>query len=161
MGFGLTITDVRRMAYEFVQRNDIKESLFSDNKKIAGWDWYRAFMKRNPEITVRSAQSISCARAQCMNKPMVNAFFDMYEHEADLLNLRTSPQCIYNADETGLQLHLRPGKVLAAKGDKSVLQVTNSERGENVTVMACCNAAGNFIPPMVIFKGQRLSLIHI
>ena len=45
--------------------------------------------------------------------------------------------------------------VLAAKGDRSVLQVTNSERGQNVTVMACCNAVGNFIPPMGIFKGQR------
>jgi len=90
-----------------------------------------------------------------MNRLMVDAFFNMYEQEVDKLMLRTSPHAIYNADETELQLRLRPGKVLAAKGDKSVLQVTNSERGQNVTVMACCNAAGNFIPPMIIFKGVR------
>jgi len=124
-------------------------------KKIAGWDWYRSFMQRHPEITVRMAQNISHARAQCMNRPMVDAFFNMYEQQADELLLRVSPHAVYNADESGLQLHLRPGKVLAAKGDRSVLQVTNSERGQNVTVVACCNAVGNFIPPMVIFKGQR------
>src|ERR1700761_2207537 len=43
----------------------------------------------------------------------------------------------------------------APKGVKSVLQITNSVRGETVTVLACCSAVGNFIPPMVIFKGQR------
>lgn len=155
LGFGLTISDVRRLAYEFVTKNGMKSHLFSDDKLMAGWDWYRAFMKRNPEITVRQAQSISYARAECMNRPMVYAFFDMFQREVDLLNLRMKPQSIYNADETGLQLHLKPGKILAAKGDRSVLQITNSERGENVTVMGCCNAAGNFIPPMVIFKGQR------
>jgi len=155
LGFGLTITDVRRLAFDFVQKTNIHGSLFNADKKIAGWDWYRAFMQRHPEITVRMAQNISHARAQCMNRPMVHTFFQMYEQEADELLLRASPHSIYNADETGLQLHLRPGKVLAAKGDRSVLQVTNSERGQNVTVMACCNAVGNFIPPMVIFKGQR------
>jgi len=155
LGFGLTITDVRRLAFDFVQKSNIHCSLFNADKKTAGWDWYRAFMQRHPEITVRLTQNISHARAQCMNRPMVDTFFNMYEQEVDNLLLRTSPHAIYNADETGLQLHLRPGKVLAAKGDKSVLQVTNSERGQNVTVMACCNAVGNFIPPMVIFKGVR------
>jgi len=52
-------------------------------------------------------------------------------------------------------MHLRPAKVIAAKGEKSVLQVTNAERGENVTVMTCCSASGYYVPPMVIFKGQR------
>jgi len=49
----------------------------------------------------------------------------------------------------------RQGKVVACQGDKSVLQLTNSERGEMVTILACCNATGNYIPPFVIFKGVR------
>lgn len=71
LGFGLTITDVRRLAFDFVQKNNIHGSLFNAAKKSAGWDWYRSFMHRHPEITVRMAQSISHARAQCMNRPMV------------------------------------------------------------------------------------------
>jgi len=35
------------------------------------------------------------------------------------------------------------------------MQVTNAERGKNVTVMASCSASGHFILPMIIFKGQR------
>ncbi|XP_018358953.1 PREDICTED: uncharacterized protein LOC108758464 [Trachymyrmex cornetzi] len=33
--------------------------------------------------------------------------------------------------------------------------MTSVERGENVTVLACMNAAGHFIPPFVLFKGVR------
>mgnify|MGYP003623427212 CR=1 FL=1 len=36
-----------------------------------------------------------------------------------------------------------------------MMALTSAERGENVTVVACCNAAGSYIPPLVIFKGQR------
>ena len=53
LGFGLTITDIRRLAFDFVQKNNIHGSLFNAAKKSAGWDWYRSFMHRHPEITVR------------------------------------------------------------------------------------------------------------
>ncbi|CAB3225015.1 unnamed protein product [Arctia plantaginis] len=33
--------------------------------------------------------------------------------------------------------------------------MTSVERGENVTVLACMNAAGQSIPPFVLFKGVR------
>lgn len=155
LGFGLTITDVRRLAFQFCEKNSVPNNLFNDEKGMAGWDWYRGFMRRHPELAVRQAQNISHARAQCMNRPVVNGFFDMYENEVNSLAMRTSPHCLFNADETGVQMHLRPAKVLAAKGNKSVLQVTNAERGENVTVMACCSASGYYVPPMVIFKGKR------
>jgi len=139
LGFGLTIRDVRQMAFQFAKRNSI-DNKFNEENSSAGRDWFLAFMRRHPQLSLRQAQGISYARAECMNKPMVHAFFDLYEKEADTLSLRCSPQSIYNADETGLQLHLRPGKVIAEKGVKSVLQVTNSERGEAVTVLACCSA---------------------
>jgi len=45
VGFGLTANDIRRLAYEFaVQNNTPKASLFNAEIKIAGWDWYSAFM---------------------------------------------------------------------------------------------------------------------
>jgi hypothetical protein len=156
VGFGLTANDIRRMAFEFAVRNNTpKASLFNAEKKIAGWDWYSAFMERHPDISLRKSQAISFARAQCMNRPQVYEFFNMLGVELDSLSLRQSPQAIYNMDESGLHLHFRPGKVLAAKGDRSVLQVTQSERAENVTVVACCSAAGHFIPPQIIYKGKR------
>jgi DDE superfamily endonuclease/helix-turn-helix, Psq domain len=156
VGFGLTANDIRRMAFEFaVKNNTAKANLFNAEKKIAGWDWYAGFMERHPSITLRKSQAISFARAQCMNRPQVDAFFDMLGVELDRLGLRQSPQAIYNMDESGLHLHFRPGKVLAAKGDRSILQVMQSERAENVTVVGCCSASGHFIPPLVIYKEKR------
>jgi hypothetical protein len=35
--------------------------------------------------------------------------------------------------------------------------LTNVERGENVTAVACINAAGTYVPPVIIFKGIRKS----
>jgi len=84
LGFGLTITDVRRLAFDFVQKSNIHGSLFNADKKIAGWDWYRAFMQRHPEITVRLAQNISHARAQCMNRPM------LWTHSLICMNKRST-----------------------------------------------------------------------
>lgn len=49
----------------------------------------------------------------------------------------------------------RPPHIIAQKGSKDVISMTSVERGENVTVIACMNAAGHFIPPFVIFKRVR------
>ena len=43
-GFPLTEQEIRKIAYEFADYNDIKG--FSENKKIAGRHWFEAFMKR-------------------------------------------------------------------------------------------------------------------
>ncbi|CAF4927438.1 unnamed protein product [Pieris macdunnoughi] len=32
---------------------------------------------------------------------------------------------------------------------------TSTEKGETITVVGCCNAEGNFIPPACIMKWQR------
>ena len=74
LGFGLTITDVRRAAYEFAKKNNVQNHLFNNEKGIVGWDWYRAFMKRHQELELKQAQNISHARAKCINRPVVNTF---------------------------------------------------------------------------------------
>lgn len=63
------------------------------------------------------------------------------------------PSCIFNVDETGLQLNCRAEEVIAQKGSKVVASVLSLERGETVTVIACYNAEGFFITPVAIMKG--------
>lgn len=58
-------------------------------------------------------------------------------------------------DETGLQLNSRPGHVLAEKGSKTISTVTSTEKGETITVVACCNAEGVFLPPACVMKGKN------
>ena len=67
-------------------------------------------------------------------------------------NLHDKPKRIWNIDETNVSLTHKPSKVLAEIGQRNVPgRVGNCRDG--VTVLACINAAGNDIPPLVIVKG--------
>jgi hypothetical protein len=68
-------------------------------------------------------------------------------------HLPNKPQSIFNVDESGIQLINKPGKALAKKGAEDLHVLTPRERGENATVTACCNAEGQFLPPILILKG--------
>ena len=91
-----------------------------------------------------------------MNKTEVAKYFNMLGGILDREGLHQCPHKIYNVDETGLPMINRPGIVLAQKGERSVVSITDTERGENVTVVGCCNATGQYIPPYVIMKGKRM-----
>lgn len=146
---------LRRLVYKYCVLNNIKHN-FDETAKRAGKDWYKAFMKRHPEISLRKAQFMNVARAQKLNKFIVGDHFDRLKKVYDKLELRDHPERIYNMDEKGcrLTIHHQQG-VLAKKGAKRV-HLQASEHAESVTIAGCVNALGTAIPPMVIFKGQRL-----
>lgn len=153
-GFGITPKAVRKYAFEFAERQKIKHKF---NKKVgmAGQDWFHRFMERNKELTIRKPEGLSRARIDGMKREKVAEFFKTLETVVDKTNLRGRPECVYNVDETGIPLNNRPPNIIAQKGAKDVVSVTNVERGENVTVLACMNATGQYIPPFVLFKGVR------
>ncbi|KAF9815503.1 hypothetical protein SFRURICE_019145 [Spodoptera frugiperda] len=90
-----------------------------------------------------------------MNRNEVSAYFDLLEKNLIDNDLMTKPNCVFNMDESGLQLNNRPGHVLAAKGTKAVSTTTSTEKGETITIIACCNAEGTFLPPACIMKGMN------
>ena len=57
---------------------------------------------------------------------------------------------VYNVDESGITVQSVP-KVIAEKCTKQVGQITAQERGTLVTVFCCTNAAGQALPPAMIF----------
>lgn len=65
------------------------------------------------------------------------------------------PGHIYKMDETGLQLNNRPGHVIVKKGSKNIASISSGEKGETITVIACCNAEGIFLPPTCVMKGKN------
>lgn len=48
-------------------------------------------------------------------------------------------------------------KVVSKKGKRQVSGIASGERGVNTTMVCCCNAAGLYIPPMIIFKRKRFA----
>ncbi|XP_015435159.1 PREDICTED: uncharacterized protein LOC107190790 [Dufourea novaeangliae] len=152
--YGLTTRDILSLAYQLAEKNKIKHP-FSTEKGIAGIDWLRGFRKRNPNISLRTPESTSAARARAFNKPVVDTFFLTLKNIQEEHSFPSHR--IFNVDETSLStVPTKNTKVFAKTGRKQVARVTSSERGDTTTAVLCMSASGNFIPPMLIFRRVRM-----
>ncbi|XP_065642713.1 uncharacterized protein LOC136074335 [Hydra vulgaris] len=149
MNYGLSTRSTRFLAYEFALKNNkICPSSWIKNK-IAGIDWLQGFMKRQPELSLRTPEATSFARSTAFNKHTVREFFQNLKTVRN--RYKYNPNCIYNVDETGLTTVQKPVKVLAGRGSKQVGRITSAERGTLVTACCASNAIGNSTPPLFIF----------
>ncbi|XP_030753970.1 uncharacterized protein LOC115880815 [Sitophilus oryzae] len=152
--FGITITEVRKIAFEFAERNGLKHN-FNTTNKMAGKKCFYAFMRRHPQISLRQSESTSIARCKDFNRANVDKFFDILEKLVDE-NALTAPK-IFNVDESGFStVQKRCQKVLAKKGKSQVGVLSSGERGVNTTFVCCTSAAGQYVAPMLIFKRKRM-----
>lgn len=152
--FGLTTKELRQLVFEMAERNKIKHT-FNCESRMAGWKWVRGFLRRNPQLSLRTPESTSLARAQAFNKPNISAYFLALSNILEKFNF--PPENIYNMDESGLTtVQKRSQKVYAAKGRKQVGSLSSAERGQHVTVVCAMNAIGTYVPPAFIFPRKRL-----
>lgn len=152
--FGLTITDVRKLAFLIAEKNGIPH-VFNQEKQIAGKKWYYSFMKRHKDISLREPQATSLARAQGFSKENVNEFFEILKSTVDENKIDATR--IFNIDETGVStVQNKCQKVIAEKGKRAVGSISSGERGVNTTVVCCSSAAGMYVPPLIIFKRMRM-----
>lgn len=152
---GLTRQEFLELVFQYAEQNKIKHRFKS---MAAGKDWYMGFRARHPEITptlTRRPEATSTARAGGFNTPQVELFFDLLEGEIRKHNIDATR--IYNMDETGVQTTSNKlPRVLCKSGKKQVGIVSSAERGKLTTVVCCCNAAGSFIPPFLIYGRKRM-----
>ncbi|CAK1582436.1 unnamed protein product [Parnassius mnemosyne] len=154
IGVPLTPKFIRKQAYMFCETYKIKNN-FNNSKRIAGTDWLRYFLKRNPSISKRKPQIMNPARAQKLNKPIVQQHFQSVQKLYNEMDILQHPQKLYNMDEKGCRITVhKQNTVLAEKGSKRVHLIA-PEHAENVTIAMCVNAIGTAIPPMILFKGKR------
>jgi len=151
-GFPPERSIIRQLAYQFAEKMGLKHN-FNNETKMAGPQWLKSFLERNPEIVLRQAEGLSIQRAKGLNKAEVAKFFDLLITVLTDNDLLDKPDRIFNMDKSGVQLNNKPGKVLAKKGARAVKSLTFGEKGETIIVVTCCNAIGNFLPPVLIIKG--------
>jgi len=152
-GFGLTSKDVIQLTVQYCVKNSIKNE-FSEQ---LGPEWLYGFKHRHPELSLRLPQKLSIARASCMNESVISKYFDLLRNTLTRMNLLNDPFNIYNCDESGLSLVPDAKKVLAKKGVRACYQICSSERGVLTTALCCMNAAGDYLPPLIVFKGKRMT----
>jgi hypothetical protein len=151
--FGLTMRDLRCLAYQLAQRNNLPHK-FRNEKCMAGEDWVKSFLTRHPNLSIREPEATSGARAMGFNKVAVNQFFLLLENSIDKHHL--TAERIYNCNETGVTVNPKcQSKIIALKGKRQVGALTSPERGQTVTGLVCVSAAGMFMPPMLIFLRKR------
>lgn len=59
--YGVTLVELRRIAFEFVEKNKINHN-FNQITKLAGKDWAQGFLKRNPNLSLRKPEPTSLSR---------------------------------------------------------------------------------------------------
>ncbi|CAF4919368.1 unnamed protein product [Pieris macdunnoughi] len=149
MNYGLTRQAAMKLAYEYATINSKKVPDSWTSNNCAGKDWFRGFMTRNPELSLRTPEATSLSRSTSFNRKNVADFFDNLKEVRE--RFKFEAHNIYKCDETGCTTVQECPKVIASKHVRQVGQVTSAERGSLVTVCFAVNALGNVIPPFFIF----------
>jgi hypothetical protein len=134
-------------------------------------------MKRfHHKLSLRKATNVPTTRDQAKTNQCVNEFFSLVEDIYTKYDLKLKPHNVYNCGEIGLsQNHsicaksqYNPCKIqgngLKEPTNHSKLMYynlkfsifTGDSKKTSYRVYCCCNAAGDYLPPLVIYKSKHL-----
>ena len=151
IGYGKTRREIKDIAEsDAMEKGILRKCKISDG-------WLRRLRERNPILKMRKNDSTASV---CMNafedKEKLNCYFDLLKDVLEKNDLLNRPAQIYNVDEYGLPLDHCPPHLLVRKGQRKVRYRTSGNKSQ-VTVVGCAKAAGNAIPPFVIFDAKSLN----
>ena len=151
IGYGRSYEELRLVVKKILDQ-DQRQNPFTDN--LPGPTWVKAFMRRHPFISLRQSESLSTCRAKGCSPAVLKKWFDEFELFLREHQLTDKAERLWNADESGFPLQHRSGYVLAPRGAKCVYSLNNSSK-QQITTLVCVNAAGQVVPPMHVFPGER------
>ncbi|CAH2100603.1 unnamed protein product [Euphydryas editha] len=147
--FGLTRDDFKNLVFIYAKKNNLNER--------AGDEWLSSFLSRHKKFS-SGLQKQHQLQGQ---KDSIDIKSDVFMKILNLLALTAKYDIdvsrFYNMNETGISTTTKkPPKVLSTKGKKQVGIIVSAERGQLTTVIGCCNAAGSFLPPFLIFARKKM-----
>ena len=150
VGYGKTRRQVKVIAQRVAtEKGVLRSARISDG-------WWRRFLQRHPQLSLRSGDSTAYVRMNAMNEENLTIYFDLLNTVLTDNDLKVHPEQIYNMDETGLPLNPRPPKVVAIRGQKKVRYQSSGLKSQ-ITVLGCSSGTGQVIPPFVIFDAKNLN----
>lgn len=146
-GFPLDKLDLRMFVADYLRQQKRTIPKFANN--TPGDDWATGFMKRW-ELSHRLATNIRRKRAK-IEKEELERYFANLEKTLE----GVPKENIWNYDETNLRDDPGSKKVVMKRGTKYPERVMNSSK-QCYSLMFCGNAAGEVLPPYVVFKSVHL-----
>ena len=137
--------DIRCLVQSYFNSIDHQSKQFKDN--MPGPDWVRLFIKRH-NLTKRISDNVKAARAE-VTRDIIKSYFSHLEKWVIV-----PPECIYNFDETNVTDDPGAKTVICRRGRNRVERKVNHSK-TSISVMFCGSAAGEFIPPMVVYKSEH------
>ena len=150
MGYGYTRTELINLASDMAH---FLAKLPLDKTISAAW-LYLGFLKRNKDISFSKLRSLNMSCAKSVTPETVEKYFQNLYDILEKYDLLFSPGLIYNIDESGFSPEHTPPTLSCQKGQTP--NFISSPRSTTVTCIGACNAIGNSIPPLLIFKGKRM-----
>ncbi|KAG5280574.1 hypothetical protein AALO_G00061680 [Alosa alosa] len=134
-GFPITRARLQAYATAVLRKRTRKPEL-----RPLGVRWYHCFKKRHAAISMNSV-NIDRLRSTCVTLEPVIHFFDLLEKTVNEHGLRNKPAQVYHCDKTEL---------MSQRETKHPSLQAPSTR-DHVSILACFNAAGEDIPPLIIY----------
>ena len=146
VGYSCSRSDVILLVQEVLYRKGIRDTVVSHG-------WWEAFRRRHPEVTLRKPEPLSHARLAGSHPDVLSHYFEELESTLSDNDIMDSPSVIFNLDESGFPLDPKSPLVVCRSGQQHPSSLSSGNKSQ-ITVLACCNAAGYVIPPFVIFSGK-------
>lgn len=146
-GFGLSKREVLETIGRYVRENKI-ETPFKDG--VPGDDFFIRFRKTH-KLSLKKPQAVEAARKKSIDPFVIHTYFELLKQ----VTTNMSPMQIWNLDETSFCLDPTRVKVLGATG-MPCHRVTSGPAKENITVLLAANAAGEKLPPLIVFRGKNV-----
>lgn len=116
------------------------------------------FLKRHEKITIKNPEVISKGRASVTETNLREWSTEVESHLTEMgwANVLTKPGSIFNEDEIGIQLCPKSGRLLRKNGEKDCYEISSSKEKETITVLCTFSAAGDALPPTILFPYKRI-----
>ncbi|XP_043478744.1 tigger transposable element-derived protein 1-like [Leptopilina heterotoma] len=143
-------------AVQSILKETVRKNPFKDDRP--GKKWFSLFLNRNPEIVLKNAEVISKGRASVTEEIIRQWFLELkdYLKSENVLDILDDPTRIFNLDEIGMQTCPKSGKLLGERGKKNHYIISPGQEKQQLTVLCCYSANGEYVNPMIVYPYQRL-----
>lgn len=152
--FPLTRKMIKAFAREMIIKEQSQDNELTVNVNYGPSNkWFRGFMKRHPELRIRTPDSIDRGRYGMANTTVINNHFQLLEKCLKDMGIMDKPDSIYNVDETGFSKMDKREKVLTERSRKHTYARSVSSTC-HITANICVSADGHVLPTFLIFENS-------